>query len=63
MNRFTFKLEQAYSGQPKQTVVLVTDAETLPDILNQFTMFLRGCGFYIGPTDEMAIEKQTEEGV
>lgn len=60
MNRFTFKLEQAYGGQPTQTTIIITDSETIPDVLEKFAMFMRGCGFALKPTEELVIE-DTEE--
>jgi hypothetical protein len=40
-----FKLTQNYV--PTRTVTTTTDAVTLHDILEEFEMFLRGCGFFI----------------
>jgi hypothetical protein len=43
-----FKLKQNYDIT--RTVTHTTDAETLTDILEEFQMFLQGCGFIINGT-------------
>ena len=43
-----FKLKQTY--ETTRTVTHTTNAETLNDILEEFQMFLEGCGFQIDGT-------------
>jgi hypothetical protein len=43
-----FKLTQSYDST--RTVTTTTTAVTLDDILEEFEMFLRGCGFVIDGT-------------
>lgn len=54
MNRYTFKLERNYRGDEAE-VVSTFNAETLPDILEEFTAFLRGCQFYINAEDTIEL--------
>jgi hypothetical protein len=43
-----FKLKQSYGST--RTVVHITNAVTLMEILEEFQMFLEGCGFQINGT-------------
>lgn len=43
--KFTFKYEYKSKDYPNTKVVLTTDANTLPEILEEFTNFLNSCGF------------------
>jgi hypothetical protein len=53
-----FKLTQSYDST--RTVTTTTTAVTLDDILEEFEMFLRGCGFIIDGTLDV-IPNDTED--
>ena len=44
--KMSFSCTQDYDDQPTHETVCTTTAESLPDVLEAFTSFLRGCGFY-----------------
>jgi len=50
MNRFIFKhrsLPEVFETAANQSIVHKTDAVSMDEILDSFTNFLRGCGFFI----------------
>lgn len=61
----TFKFTQEYldyEGVPESTRTVEFKAEVLSDILEQFELFLRGCGFvFDGSLDIVPPEDNTDE--
>jgi hypothetical protein len=51
-----FKLKQTY--ETTRTVTHTTDAVTLTDILEEFQMFLEGCGFRINGTLDVVPDEE-----
>ena len=53
MNKMVFKCVYNYDNQPKTEITYETDAVTLPEILEEFTRFLNGCGFQVDGLQEI----------
>lgn len=51
-----FKLKQSYNTT--RTVVHTTNAVTLMEILEEFQMFLEGCGFHIDGTLDVVTDEE-----
>ena len=60
-NRFTFKHESNYPEQASTIVVMTTDEEELPKLLDDITAFLRGAGFRFNGNLEIVDEEEVEE--
>jgi hypothetical protein len=61
MNKHTFKMEQAYEGQPATTHEITTDAETIPEVLDAFVLYLRGCGYHVEQDEIQYLRKDSND--
>ena len=41
-------------------ITIESDAQTLPDVLEDFKGFLMACGYYVNPGDSIVIESEDE---
>jgi len=57
MNKMVFKYVYNYDNQPRTDITYETDAVTLPEILEEFTRFLNGCGFQVDGLEEIDDEQ------
>jgi hypothetical protein len=56
---YTSKCELAdMQGQPTTTCTVTTEAESLPDVLNDFAQFLRGSGYHFNGTIEVVEDEK-----
>jgi hypothetical protein len=46
MTKFEFKCIQEAGVGASRTTIVQTDAHVLPEVLEEFQAFLRGCGYY-----------------
>ena len=46
MTKFEFKCIQETGVGASRTTTVETDAHHLPEVIEEFQMFLRGCGYY-----------------
>ena len=54
----TFTHESFYKGQPQSVTQKVTDAVTLPQLLQEFELFLKGAGFVFDGTIKIVGESE-----
>ena len=62
----TFKFTQEYfdyEGVPESTRTVEFKAEVLSDILEQFELFLRGCGFVFDGTLDIVVDETDDDTV
>ena len=53
MTKFEFKCIQEMEVGPSRTTIVQTNAHVLPEVLEEFQTFLRGCGYYFNGNLEL----------
>ena len=56
MTKFEFKCTQDTGVGAARTTIVQTDAHHLPEVIEEFQTFLRGCGYYFNGVLEFVDE-------
>lgn len=56
MTKFEFKCIQETGVSASRTTIVQTDAHHLPEVIEEFQTFLRGCGYYFNGVLEFVDE-------
>jgi hypothetical protein len=56
MTKFEFKCIQQTGVSASRTTTVQTDAHVLPEVIEEFQTFLRGCGYYFNGVLEFVDE-------
>ena len=63
MTKFEFKCIQETGTSAKRVVIVQTDASHVTEVLEEFQVFLRGCGYYFNGTLEIVNDRNIQTDI